>query len=129
MVVLKILAGTRAGTEFSLRKFPFQIGRSSSAQICLPEAGVWDRHLEIALDDSGAFSLRTEKGALAAVNGDPVEQTALKNGDLIEIGALKIRFGLSPTRQQSLTFRELATWCALGLLSLGQIAIVYWLAR
>jgi hypothetical protein len=37
------------------------------------------------------------------------------------------RFSLSPTRQDSLRFREAATWTALGALCLGQVWLIYWL--
>jgi hypothetical protein len=52
----------------------------------------------------------------------------LRNGDLLEMGALKVRFWLSESKQSSMRFREWATWAALALLTLGQIALIYWLS-
>jgi hypothetical protein len=67
--------------------------------------------------------------AFVAVNGQRLEQPlVLRNGDVIELGAVKLRFGLSPTRQRSLRFREAVTWIALAALCLGQVALIYWLA-
>ena len=66
--------------------------------------------------------------ALVSVNGQRIERGLLRNGDIIEMGSVKLRFGLSPTRQRSLRFREIVTWIALTALCLGQVAIIYWLA-
>ena len=48
---------------------------------------------------------------------------------LIEAGAVKMRFGFEAVRQKSLFSREMATWIALALLSLGQVALIYQLLR
>jgi len=49
----------------------------------------------------------------------------LRNGDLIEVGPLKIQFWLSETRQRSLRTREFFTWFALAALCAGQIVLIY----
>ena len=64
---------------------------------------------------------------MASLNHLPVRQASLRNGDLIELGAVQLQFGLSPTRHRSLRLREVLTWIALGLLCLGQVALIYWL--
>lgn len=129
MVQLKILSGRSEEASLVVRRFPCVIGRSPSADVRLEESGVWDRHLELALNDAGKFVLRTFPNALATVNGASCSETPLKNGDLIEMGILKIRFWLCETRQQSLRLREIVTWLSLGILSAGQIGLIYWLLR
>ena len=129
MIQLQIRSGKKAGTTSVARRFPFHIGRSSAADLCLEEDGVWDRHLELDLITPDGFVLRTQPNALVAVNGQRIEQAVLRNGDLIEIGSLKMRFWLSETRQIGLRFREWLTWCALVLLSAGQVCLVYWLLQ
>jgi len=62
-----------------------------------------------------------------AVNGQRVQEAVLRNGDLIEAGSVKMRFGLSPAPQHSLRLREGLTWFALAVLCLGQVALIYWL--
>ncbi len=71
--------------------------------------------------------LEAEPDALVSVNGTPVKNTILRNGDVITIGALKIRFNFAPVRQASLAVREWGAWISMGLLCLGQIALVYWM--
>ena len=47
--------------------------------------------------------------------------------DDIGIGSLTLRFWLSETRQRGLRFREVLTWTGVAVVSLGQVALIYWL--
>jgi pSer/pThr/pTyr-binding forkhead associated (FHA) protein len=128
MVQFKIVSGKMAGTERFARHFPFRIGRATSSDLQVEDAGVWEQHLEVAFDPGTGFVLNTQTDAIAALNGLPVRQTILRNGDTIEIGATKIRFWLAETRQKGLRFRERLTWTAFGLILALQLALIYrWL--
>ena len=116
-----------AGAEGLARHFPFRIGRAPSSGFRVDDDGVWDSHLEIALTDGEGFVLSVASGALASVNGRGVQTALLRNGDLIEVGAAQIRFSLGPARPRGLRPREFLTWAALAALSLGQVALIYWL--
>ena len=117
-----------AGTSWSARLFPVQIGRAASCDVCCDEDGVWPEHLEISLRSAEGFFASVPANVLASVNGTMVsEETRLRNGDVLELGAVKILFGLAPTRQRSLRWREALTWVALAALCLGQVAVIYWL--
>jgi pSer/pThr/pTyr-binding forkhead associated (FHA) protein len=126
MVQLKILSGTRAGTTWEARRFPVRIGRSASAHLQFEEQGVWDQHLQLDFKRGTGFVLSAQPKVLASVNGQPVDRTLLRNGDLIEAGSLKMQFWLSETRQYGLRLRESLTWAAIAAISLGQIALIYW---
>jgi predicted component of type VI protein secretion system len=125
MIQFKIVSGKMAGTEKVARHFPFSIGRSSSSDLQLTDDGVWDRHLKLLFDPAAGFVLRAHPPALAAINGQPFQEAVLRNGDTIEIGALKIRFWLGETRQTSLRPRELLTWAAFVLILLFQFYLIY----
>jgi hypothetical protein len=125
MVQLRILSGKMAGTDISARHFPFRIGRSAAADLQSQEDGVWDLHLELALDYAAGFSVTASPNALAAVNGQPVRQAVLRNGDTIDIGALKIRFWLGPVRQYGLFIREWLVWIIFVLIAAAQVALIY----
>lgn len=127
MVQIKILSGAKAGTTWVARRFPVRIGRSATADLQLQESGVWDEHLRIDFQPSAGFVLNALPNALATVNGQAVQQTALHNGDNIEIGSLRIQFWLSETRQVGLRLREWLTWAAIAAISLGQVGLIYWL--
>ena len=127
MLLLKVISGKQAGTETVARRFPFLIGRSPKAALRLDDDGVWDDHLhlEVRLDEGAVMF--ASRDAFTAVNGYPVTEAVLRNGDIIELGAARIQFGLSPTRQSSLKLRESLTWFLLGSLGFGQVALIYWL--
>jgi hypothetical protein len=128
MVHLKILTGKMAGTVSVARHFPVRVGRMANSDLRLEEPGVWDQHFQIVLDETGRFVLVLHPNALATINGQP-PSSALRNGDHIEIGSLKIQFWLGEASQRGLKIREAFVWSLIAAVSFGQIAIVYWLIR
>ena len=113
--------------DFMTRHFPVTIGRASSNDLRLLEPGIWDQHVEIDLELPHTFSLTTLQSSHATINDQPVRQAALRHGDVIGLGSLKLLFTLSPPAQRGLRWREWLVWLGFGLLCLGQIALVYWL--
>jgi pSer/pThr/pTyr-binding forkhead associated (FHA) protein len=128
VVQLDILTGKQAGTSWVARRLPFSLGRSSPATLVLEEPGVWDRHAEFALRPGEGIAVSSLAEATLNVNGQPVQQALLRNGDVIEAGSVKLRFGLCHTRQRGLWLRETLTWIALAAVCLAQVALIYWLA-
>jgi hypothetical protein len=129
MVQLKVLSGKKAGTIWEARRFPVRIGRSAGADLPFEDAGVWDDHLRLGFDRHEGIVLNAQPDALAFVNGQPVSQTVLRNGDVIDIGSLKLQFWLSETQQTGLRFREGLTWASIAAICLGQVGLIYWLLR
>jgi pSer/pThr/pTyr-binding forkhead associated (FHA) protein len=129
MVQLKIFSGKTAGDTKVVRHFPFHIGRAAAADLRLEEPGVFDQHLELDFDPAQGFILHTHANALATVNGWPVQNAILRNGDTIEIGALKIRFWLGETRQSRLRLPEALVWLAIAAVTAAQIFLLLWLMR
>lgn len=127
MIQLKLLSGKKAGTIWVARRFPVRIGRAASADLQLDESGLWEQHLQLDFNASQGIVLTAQPNTLAAVNGQPVRQTVLHNGDTIDIGAARIQFWLSETRQVGLRLREGLTWGGLAAISLGQVTLIYWL--
>ena len=129
MVQLKILSGKKAGAVWTARRFPVRIGRAANAELRVEEDGIWERHLVLELRRAEGFVLTTEPDALATVNGEPIQEAILRNGDSIEAGALRLQFWLSETRQFGLGLRETLTWVGIVLVCLVQVALIYWLLR
>jgi pSer/pThr/pTyr-binding forkhead associated (FHA) protein len=128
MVQFKILSGKKAGTRWGSRRFPVRIGRAASSDLQSDEDGVWDEHLRLDFNARDGFVLTARQNALARVNGQPLANpVALRNGDLIEIGSLKMQFWLAETRQRGLALREWLTWVFIALICLGQVGLIYWL--
>jgi predicted component of type VI protein secretion system len=128
MVALQVLSGNRMGTKFCGDHFPICVGRAEGLDLSLDDPGVWPRHFKIAWQREGLI-LEAEPDALVSVNDAAVRRTVLRNGDIITLGSLKIRFSLSSVRQSSMAAVEWLTWVALGALCLGQVALVYLLLR
>jgi len=127
VVQLKILSGKMAGTESVARHFPFRIGRAASADLRLEDAGVWDEHLALWMGAELSVEAVVQPGALAGINGQNVRRAPLRNGDLIEMGAVQLRFTLTPTRQKPLWLFEAAVWIGLVCVCLAQLGLIYWL--
>jgi hypothetical protein len=125
VIQLDILSGKKAGTSIVARHFPFHVGRLPDSGLPLDDAGVWDRHLVFNLHRGSAVVLNVQPNALATLNGAPVQTAPLKNGDLVELGAAKLRFGLSAAPQRSQKWREVALWLGLALVIAAQVAIIY----
>ena len=129
MVQLKILSGKKAGTEMVARHFPFCAGRAANCDLLLDEPGVWDKHFQISLDPAEGFVLTADSNTSVVIDGKTIQRTALRIGDIVEIGYTKVLFGLSSMRQKSLVLREWLTWIALAALCFGQVALIYKLLR
>ena len=127
MVQIKILSGKQAGTVWAARRFPVRVGRAPDCELQLEEPGVWNRHFQINLNAGAGFVLETEPDALVTTNGQPAQRAVLRNGDLIEIGALKLQFWLGEARRRGLRIKEWLVWATLLAISFGQIALAYWL--
>jgi pSer/pThr/pTyr-binding forkhead associated (FHA) protein len=125
VVQLDILAGKKAGATVVARRFPFQIGRAAGSGLVLDDSGVFDRHATLTVHRRESIALSLEPGALANVNGDPIQTAALKNGDVIQLGGATVRFTIAAARQRSQRWREVAIWIGLGLICATQVAIIY----
>jgi hypothetical protein len=125
VIQLILLNGRKAGCDCVARRFPFQLGRASDSHLALEGDGVWERHAAITFRPREGFFVEVQGKALLSVNGQSVQRTRLRNGDLIECGSAKLRFWLAPVRQRSLAPREILTWVALAALLVFQLGLIY----
>jgi hypothetical protein len=129
MVQLKFLSGKKAGATWVARRFPVRVGRAPSCDLQIEEHGVWNEHFQINFHPVAGFVLETHPDALVTANGQPMQRASLRNGDTVEIGALKLQFWLSEARRSNLNVSEWLVWAVIAAVSLGQITVVYWLPR
>jgi hypothetical protein len=127
MVQFKILSGKKAGSSWETRRFPVRIGRSAGSDLRLEEAGVWDDHLKVVLEAAEGFMAETQSNAFASINGQPIQRAALRNGDTLELGSVKLQFWLSEAPQRGQALRETFVWTLISVVCLAQIGLVYWL--
>jgi pSer/pThr/pTyr-binding forkhead associated (FHA) protein len=129
VIQLQVLSGKEAGANIHVRHFPFVIGRATDANARFSDPGVWDRHCEIDFYREEGFQYRAQPDATVLVNGERMESGILRNGDLLELGSVRLRFWLARSRQKGLRFREGLTWAALATLFVVQGTIIWWLLR
>lgn len=118
MVELFILKGKMAGKRFYVSQFPFLVGRDPKAHLVIEEDGLWHKHFLIEKGPNKSFYLRTLDDATVIIDSEFKNEAELKNGDIIEIGELKIRFSLSPTHLKYVQIREILLWICIILLVL-----------
>lgn len=127
MFQLHILSGKAAGTVHTARRLPFSVGRSAGADLRSEDPGVWDDHLKFELDATEGIRVTAHPQASLLVNGTPTKVARLRNGDVLELGGLKLRFWLAAAPLQSLRVREAMTWLFLFALSALQVGWLLWL--
>lgn len=125
MIRLQILSGRKAGTVFDGLKPPVTLGRADNSDVLLDDPGVWPAHGAIQWRNEGLV-LEVEPNALASVNSAAAQKAPLRNGDVLMVGGVNLRFGFSPVQQSSAALREWLTWIGLAALCLFQVAVIYW---
>lgn len=108
---------------------PFSVGRSAQDDLRIEDNGVWDRHARVELRDRQRAVLIASEQARTSVNGQPIREAILRNGDILQIGSVQLQFSLSPAVHRGLRFREALTWIGIALMALAEVALVYLLAQ
>jgi len=93
VIQLQILSGKQAGNHIAICRFPFVLGRAADASARFEESGVWDRHCEITFRRGEGFQFMAQPNAAVVVNGERTDTGLLRNGDLLELGSIQLRFG------------------------------------
>ena len=124
MVRFRVLSGSMAGAEVAARHLPFRVGRAANADLRLEAPGVWQHHFELHGRYPDGFEVTCQPEVWINLNGRRVQSAILSNGDVIELGGVRLQFWLSPTRQPSLRLREWCVWFGLAALILFQLGVI-----
>jgi hypothetical protein len=125
MVQFDILSGKKAGNRWSARHFPFHIGRAPGNELQLDDEGIWSRHLTVDFNRQRGFTLATAPDALAAINGDPVQNAVLRSGDIVTVGSARLQFWLAAVQQRRQHLREAFVWGLLAAVTVSQFVAIY----
>lgn len=103
------------------------MGRAPSNDLHLDEDGVWSEHAIVEFDPLEGFLVHACSQAILSINGNLIHQSPIRNGDVLEMGALRLQFWLAETIQRGLRIQEGLVWAGIAAICLGQIALIYWL--
>jgi hypothetical protein len=126
---LDILTGRCAGQRCTVAPLPFVIGREAAAGLRLKEPGVWEQHVELEWRFPEGFIARRRPDAMAAVNGQPFTEQRLRNGDVLELGGVRLQFWLGDVTQKRLALRERLLWLAFAMLLAAEFWLIVQLGR
>jgi pSer/pThr/pTyr-binding forkhead associated (FHA) protein/tetratricopeptide (TPR) repeat protein len=87
-----ILSGALAGTELTLPSDDVQIGRGSEADIQIDHRSISRVHAEVHWDGQQCILLDTGSSNGVKVNGESYTQSALRRGDVLELGHIRLRY-------------------------------------
>ncbi len=95
LVVVADAEGVPAGLRFQLGH-EVTIGRSPDAEIPIPAGSISRRHARVVYDDDGFWLFDLGSSNATIVNGRRVQRHRLGHGDVVALGAVKLRFELKP---------------------------------
>lgn len=128
MVLLQVIPDRGAPSEIHVRSFPFRVGRSGSNDLQIADRGIWAEHIALDLNlTEKEIVLSASTEALCFVNGTRTVRHNLRGGDVIQIGACRIIFNLSPSPQGALRLRQAFAWALTVLVVAAQAALVVFL--
>ncbi|WP_308116939.1 DUF3662 and FHA domain-containing protein [Pseudonocardia sp. WMMC193] len=81
-----------SGRSYQLTEGTHVIGRGQDSNFRLPDTGVSRRHLEVSFDGRGATLSDLGSTNGTTVNGNPVQQWQLTDGDVIRVGHSSLVF-------------------------------------
>lgn len=91
MARLTILTGARRGQRFELPPGIVTIGRQPGNTLALTDESVANQHLLLSVDSEGC-RIKDRSGGGTAVNGSHVTTASLKEGDVLKVGEVEMRF-------------------------------------
>lgn len=98
---LEVLSTEFAGREFALIRTEIRIGRAEDNDISIDHRSLSRTHCKIVREESGEWRVLDMQSANGIkVNGEQYSQSALKYGDELELGHVRVRF-LAPHEEGS----------------------------
>ncbi len=90
---LVVLTTEFKGQEFACIRTEMRIGRTDENDIALDHRSVSSTHAKVVREDTGEWRVIDMQSANGlTVNGEAYAQSALKHGDIVELGHVKLRF-------------------------------------
>jgi len=90
---------TLRGREFLCSRSEFSLGQSSINDLVLKHPSVAPLHCRMERDEQGHWFLAVDPRYPVLVNGEPYQQFALENGDILTLGEQELQFFLPDAQQ------------------------------
>ena len=114
--------------HINISDFPFKIGRSKNCHHRIEAKGVWPCHIVLEQDGEKGIVVKNEsEGSLLVNRLKTSKSVRLKNGDLLQFGAVGLRFWISPIEQMSHRTSEFNIWLGLVTIIISQVILMGWL--
>ena len=88
------LDGPNQGKRYEVESAPAILGSGATADIILPGLGVAETHARLAFADKGVIIEDLATGRETRVNARTVKRARIQNGDIIELGEIRLLFHL-----------------------------------
>ncbi|HLI29811.1 MAG TPA: FHA domain-containing protein, partial [Terriglobia bacterium] len=104
------LSGPLRGSTYDLKESRIEVGRLASSQISIPDQAVSRRHCVFEAEGEHVVLRDLDSRNGTRVNGIPIREHVLENGDVIEMGDSQVLFLLTEPRSDGqrplVTIRE-----------------------
>ena len=104
--------------------YPFRIGRAVDDQLRLEAPGIWDRHCTLEWRGLEGVHLVGNAQALTSVNGQTVKEVRVRNGDVVDIGGVRLMLSVCPVPQRHFGLLEVLVWLTLSAIALSQLFLM-----
>ena len=110
--------------HINISDFPFKIGRSKNCHHRIEAKGVWPFHIVLEQDGENGIVVKNESEGSLLVNSLKTSKSVrLKNGDVLQFGAVGFRFWFAPIEQSYLT-SEFNIWFGLVIIIICQVILM-----
>jgi pSer/pThr/pTyr-binding forkhead associated (FHA) protein len=105
-------------------RYPFRIGRAPNDQLRIQAPGVWESHCTLEWRAPDGIHLVGCPEAIIVVNGQRVSEIRVRNGDLLEMGGVRLLLSVRPSPQRSFRLLEILVWIGLAAVGLAQVYLM-----
>ena len=110
--------------HINISDFPFKIGRSKNCHHRIEAKGVWPCHIVLEQDGENGIVVKNESEGSLLINSLKISKSVrLKNGDVLQFGAVGFRFWFAPIEQSYLT-SEFNIWFGLVIIIICQVILM-----
>ena len=110
--------------HINISDFPFKIGHSKNCHHRIEAKGVWPFHIVLEQDGENGIVVKNESEGSLLINSLKISKSVrLKNGDVLQFGAVGFRFWFAPIEQSYLT-SEFNIWFGLVIIIICQVILM-----